>query len=101
MLRPCGMYVTVYGTKVCYLLHDGNCGTFLPTVWFVHKQVYEMPPENWTKVYYNFQRRPFLHRMYDYISAAVGVIVYFEINIRCVRMYSSESTVAYNDQQFL
>jgi len=46
MLSPRGMYVTVYGTKVCYLLHNGDCGTFPSAMCFVHKQVYEMPSEN-------------------------------------------------------
>lgn len=82
MLSPRGMYVTVFGTKVCYLLHDGNCGTFPTAMRFVHKQVYEIPSENCTKDYNNFQSRLILPRMSDYNSAAVGVFVYFEINIK-------------------
>jgi len=41
-----------------------------------------MPSENCTKDYYNFQSRLFLPRISDYNSAAVGVLVYFEINIK-------------------
>jgi len=76
MLSPRGMYVTVFVTKACCLLHDGKCGTF-PTA-----MRYEIPSENCTKDYYNFQSRLFLLRMSDYNSAAAGEFVYFEINIK-------------------